>query len=211
MALLPRAAGFAGAAVAVLPSGPGWFGRYRSIYRRDQCIEHHAQIAIADTPVVSERPSLATKSEALDQLDRSPVVRVDQGLDPMHAQRTHAVVQRRTNGLRADALTLVPRGDDVAELEPLVAGFAVMIVDHAHAPILRSVGDGPSQMIVGARGLAEPRQHLLRLRQAAAGREIPEPHGLRIAKARMQAARIARLNAPEPQSRCEERGKSLGL
>src|SRR5262249_29084527 len=115
---------------------------------------------------------------------------MDQGLDAVHLQIFKAVGEERTHGLGHEARALPLRAKDVADCRPTVVCLAMVVVDHADARVALLVGDRPSEERIGARALCKNFEPARALCWRPRGWEVPVAHGLRVAKAGVEAREV---------------------
>ena len=134
---------------------------------------------------------------------------MDERFDSMRAELGEAVVEQAADRFGHQPLPLAGAGEDVADLQPVVARLAVVVVDHADAAVVVLFRHAPGEIFVWARRLGENPHPALALRLRPAGPKIPEPHRLLVAEAGVQALRIARLESAEAEPFRDDLGMVL--
>src|SRR5262245_15691601 len=76
----------------------------------------------------------------------------------------------------------------------------MVVIDHADAGVALLVGDRPSEERIGARALGKNFEPARAFGFGARGWEVPVAHGLRVAKAGVEALKVARIEAPQAQA-----------
>jgi hypothetical protein len=177
----------------------------------NQRVNHGASIRFTHIPVISQRPAFAAKPEPFDQANGGNVLRVDQRLDAMRREDVGAVIDQGLNSLFAKALSLMFSRYDVADFKAPISRFAVVIIDHSNAFVVRSIRDHPGEVIIGAGRFSEPLRDFPGVVQRVAGCKIPKSHEFKVAEACMETCYVSGLDPPETQAPSQKNGKCVGL
>lgn len=119
--------------------------------------------------------AFAAEAEVFGEAAGGVVVAVDEGGEAVHGQRAEAAFDQGGDGLVDDALAVVGRMDQVADIGAAELGGGVEVVDHAEAAVGGGVGDRPDAGFCGVGGEVAA-DGAFGLAPSLSGRAVPEAH-----------------------------------